>query len=175
VSRRGKEKFVTQKVRDADTLRFGQKGDVEGAHRLVKVARKDWGSQSFELAGAFYVNTGGHSGDRLAGTMVEQIGGRPCPHGTRHNSAIKALAINLCGRLRVDRAWAGLRSTIDFAVFFLVKNGSSFLLEKISLETSPTSGWASGRTGKDSWSGSRKSAPYGWRTGARRSWITPQS
>jgi hypothetical protein len=94
VSRRGKERCVTQKVRDADTLRFGQKGDVEGDHRLVKVARKDWGRQSFELAGAFYVNTGGHSGDRLAGTKVEQTGGRSCPHGTRQNSAIKALAIN---------------------------------------------------------------------------------
>jgi hypothetical protein len=57
-----KKRVVMQKARDADTLRFGLKGDVEGAHRLVKVARKDWDSQSFELEGAFYVNTGGHSG-----------------------------------------------------------------------------------------------------------------
>jgi hypothetical protein len=89
-----KKRVVMQKARDADTLRFGLKGDVEGAHRLVKVARKDWDSQSFELEGAFYVNTGGHSGDRLGGTMVEQIGGRPRPLGTRHNSAIKVWAID---------------------------------------------------------------------------------
>ena len=44
-------------VKGRHSVRFGHKGDVQSAHRLVLVDRKDWGSQSF-MAGETLLRVG---------------------------------------------------------------------------------------------------------------------
>jgi hypothetical protein len=49
-------------IRDEGTVRFGLKGDVKSAHRLVRVSMKDWGSQAFLADNKLLVNCVGTQG-----------------------------------------------------------------------------------------------------------------
>jgi hypothetical protein len=124
------KKVVMQKVREADTLRFGLKGDVEGAHRLVKVSRKDWGSQAFELEGTIYVNTVGTQGIGSAAQWWSRLVG-----------GIARLVLGTTQRMKLwqliyadDFEWTahgpGFEGPLVFAVYFLEVVGLPFSWRK---------------------------------------------
>jgi hypothetical protein len=58
----GEKRLIMGKIRAIGGPRFGMKGDVSGAHRLVKTRREDWGSQGFKLQKRVFVNTVGTQG-----------------------------------------------------------------------------------------------------------------